>query len=225
MNSVLYKLFLLAFVFSSCQDPKVQEVLVSDLDQAEWMIGAASSAEEVHPLLPGMRAPSFEALQKDGSVFQFDPNSRKKGAIIIFYRGGWCPYCNRQLMELQSIDDELVEMGYELLFLSADSPARLSEGSLSDDVPFSLLSDAKMDVAKKFGVAFRVDDATIERYKKSGLDLAEEAGYGHYLLPAPSAFIVDPEGVIRFQYTNPDYRIRLNSELLITAARVSLTTL
>jgi len=209
---------LVVLLLAGCSDNE-KAASVNGLD-TDWMVGAAATAEDVHPLLPGMNAPSFTAKMRDGSEYIFDADSLQKPAVVIFYRGGWCPYCSRQLMELQDIDQDLVEMGYDLLLISADSPERLSEGVVSDDVPFTLLSDARMDVSKAFGIAYRVDDATIQRYMESGLDLAEEAGYGHYLLPAPSAYIIDSNGLIQFQYTNPNYRVRIKSELLTTAAQL-----
>ncbi|NQV73810.1 AhpC/TSA family protein [bacterium] len=209
------KFFYLAlFVLLSACKPDASNL------ESEGPKGVAETAWEVTPVLPGSKAPSFEALRPTGENFRFDSYSLRQGAILVFYRGGWCPYCNRQLAALQEVDDELVAMGYDLYFLSADSPARLSEGSLGPDVPFSLLSDNTMAVSTSYGIAYKVEQETIDRYKEGGLDLAEEAGYSHYLLPAPSVFVVDSAGIIQFQYTNPDFRVRLNNELLTTAARV-----
>ena len=213
---------LLVLAFSACSEPMAESE--GEGLAPGWADGAAATASEVHPLLPGLDAPAFSALTREGEPFLFRPDTLSQGAILVFYRGGWCPYCNRQLAELQEIDDALVALGYDLYFLSADSPARLSEGSLGPDLPFTLLSDNKMDVSKQYGVAYKVDQGTIDRYKKGGLDLAEEAGYAHYLLPAPSVFIVDQTGKIVFQYTNPDYRVRVNNEVLLTAARVFAMT-
>ena len=188
----------------------------------DWMTGAAKTAEEVRPLLPGMKAPDFEAQLSDGSTFLFDADLRESPSILVFYRGGWCPYCNRQLMSLRTIDDELVEMGYDLFFLSADRPEKLAEAPDTMEVRYTLVSDNELDVSKAFGIAFRLDDATIERYSNGGPDLIDASGYDHFLLPAPSIFIVDTTGVIQFQYTNPNYRVRLDNNVLLAAAKAAL---
>ena len=69
------------------------------------------------------------------------------------------------------------------------------------------------------GIAFRVDRETADRYKENGLDLTERSGYDHLLLPVPSVFLVDTDGIIHFQYVNPDYKVRISGNLLLAAAK------
>jgi peroxiredoxin len=93
-------------------------------------------------------------------------------------------------------------------------------GSLEDpDIGYTVLSDAKLEATRAFGIGFRVDADTVERYLGYGIDLDAVSGEGHHVLPAPSTFLVGKDGTIRFQYTNPDYAVRLDPEVLITAAR------
>lgn len=180
----------------------------------------APNAESANPLMPGMAAASFETLTSEDESFVFDSSVLERPAILVFYRGGWCPYCSMQLSELRKIDRQLADMGYDLLFLSADRPAKLREGSLGDDVPITLLSDSTMQIAQSYGIAFHVAESTLNRYLESGLDLAEEAGADHGILPVPSVFFVGSDGKINFQYSNPDYRVRISHELLLAAAEI-----
>ena len=179
------------------------------------------NAEQVQPVLSGMQAPSFSATAADGSTYSFTADARDKPAIITFYRGGWCPYCNAHLMEMRHIEQDLIDMGYELIFLSADRPELMAEAVSEDtSLPYTLLSDASMEVSQKFGIAFRVDDETFDKYKNQyGLDLEEKSGYDHHALPAPAVFIVDAGGTVVFQYVNPDYSVRISPEVLVAAAK------
>ncbi len=172
----------------------------------------------VTPLMSGAKAPSFTALDANNEAFEFDPTAREKPAILIFYRGGWCPYCNIHWQELRKIEDKLLATGAELFFLSPDKPARLAE-AVQEEQNYQVLSDASMAVSKAFGIAFKLDDATIEKYKGYGIDLEEASGYDHHLLPAPAVFIVDTDGIIKFQYVNPDYKVRISPEVLLAAAQ------
>lgn len=224
MLRLLLTLVVSGLVFGGCADSKTENTMGSDTESINWMDGAAAAADEVHPLLPGMRAASFSAELADGSVFRFDAESRDQGAILIFYRGGWCPYCNMQLSDLRNIDDELVSLGYDLYYISADRPEKLSEGSAEENPPYTLISDNELDVAKAYGIAYKVDEDLVARYLKGGLDLEDASGHSHHLLPAPSAFVIDSEGIIQFQYTNPDYRVRVNGEVLLAAARAASDT-
>lgn len=206
----------LMFGCSPDAGPPAENVAASTDDQQY----AAADAYAVRPLLPGMMAPAFTTRNADNEVFEFDPANRDRPTIVAFYRGGWCPYCNLQLAELRELDQQLVDLGYELLFLSADRPARLAEGSVGDNPPFSLLSDSTLSISSDFGIAFRVADETVERYKGAGIDLADAAGADHGLLPVPSVFVIGSDGEIKFQYVNPDYRERIPGALLLSAAKV-----
>ncbi|WP_405243527.1 peroxiredoxin-like family protein [Lentisalinibacter salinarum] len=177
-------------------------------------------AADVRPLDVGERAPAFEAPAPDGSVYAFHPDELDRPAILIFYRGGWCPYCNSHLAELRDAVPKLQDAGYEVLFLSADRPSRLRASLEEPDLDYRLLSDASMAIARDWGIAFRVDDETAERYRSLGIDLAAASGYDHQQLPVPSVFLVDGDGFVRFRYVNPDYRERLSAEALLEAAGV-----
>ena len=76
-----------------------------------------------------------------------------------------------------------------------------------------------MEISKAFRIAFKVDDETVEKYKQWNIDLEKTSGYDHHLLPAPATFLVGKNGIIQFQYTNPDYKIRLAPSILLAAAK------
>jgi peroxiredoxin len=102
------------------------------------------------PIEVNAAAPKFVAKEVDGRAFQFDPASLRQPTLIIFYRGGWCPYCNAQLQDLHMVVPQIVAMGYQFLFLSTDQP-RLLYSSLKEKVDYHLLSDSSMDAAHAFG--------------------------------------------------------------------------
>jgi len=181
-----------------------------------------TDAWDVEPLLPGVTAPAFTTTDARGERYTFDPEDRERGAIVIFYRGGWCPYCNLYLAELRKAEDALLALDLELIFLSGDSAEMLAEAMAdADDVPnYTLLSDASSQIAQAFGVAFTVDDATVEKYKDYGIDLEKASGgFTHHNLPAPATFVINAEGKVVFTHVNPDYKVRLHPDVLVAAAR------
>lgn len=183
-------------------------------------------ADDVTPLLPGMSIPAFTALNPQGETVNFDPANLSKPFVLTFYRGGWCPYCNAHLGEMRNMEKQLLEMGFDVYFISADQPSFLLESlkdqelkaTLKAESGHQLLSDASMEVAKAFKIAFKVDDMTVEKYKQWNIDLEKASGHDHHLLPAPATFLVGKDGVIQFQYVNPNYKIRLAPSILHAAA-------
>ncbi len=184
-------------------------------------------AESVTPLLPGMSIPMFTAYTPDGEKVTFDPENLTKPFVLTFYRGGWCPYCNSHLGEMRMVEKDLVEKGFDVFFISPDQPSFLLESlkdqklkaDLKAETKHQILSDASMEIAKAFKIAFKVEAKTVEKYKEWGIDLEKASGYDHHLLPAPAVFMVGTDGVIQFQYVNPDYKIRLAPSILLAAAK------
>src|SRR5689334_23109710 len=82
--------------------------------------GLAPRAEAVKPIGVGERAPDFTADRADRTRFYFSSGHLKKPYVIIFYRGGWCPYCNAQLADMHLVEPKLRASGFEVLFLSTD---------------------------------------------------------------------------------------------------------
>lgn len=178
----------------------------------------ALSPNEVCPALPGTKLPAIEVSTINGESFSIAESAVKKPAIIIFYRGGWCPYCNMHLQELRTIEDELLEMGYNIFAISPDTPEKLFESIDTHDMRYTLLSDSDLSLGRALGIVFQEKEENVEWLRERGMDIEEYSGRDHHLLPVPAVFIVDPGGIIRFSFVHPDYRIRLDSIVLITAA-------
>lgn len=180
----------------------------------------AEKASDVRPLLIGSKAPDTSVRSVDGDEVSLRSLLSEKPSILIFYRGGWCPYCSQHLADLNEIEDELSALGYQILAVSADRPEELRKSLNKADLGYTLLSDSPMNTTKAFGLAFRVDDETVENYRNYGIDLEQSSGYDHHILPVPAVYIIDTEGTILFDYVNPDYRQRINGDILLTAAKV-----
>lgn len=179
---------------------------------------APDRAEAVRPLLPGSALPDAVVRTVEGSETTLVELTRGTPAVLVFYRGGWCPYCTLQLSQLGAIEPTLVELGYRVIALSPDRPAVLAEGAAETPATRTLVSDSSAAAARALGIAFRVDAATVEQYQGYGIDLAAASGYDHHLLPVPAVFIVDASGIIQFGYAHPDYRYRIPGELILAAA-------
>lgn len=76
-----------------------------------------------------------------------------------------------------------------------------------------------MATAKAFGIAYEVDDKTLQALAKYGVDLEAASGQAHHLLPVPAVFVIAKE-IIQFEYINPDYSVRIDPDLLIRAVQL-----
>ena len=179
----------------------------------------APNAEAVVPLKVGDVMPLVTVRTAAGNPRSIGPAPLEKPTILVFYRGGWCPYCNRHMGALKEVEPDLLKLGYSLLFLSPDRPELLYSSLKDPTVRYTLLSDASMEAASAYHVAFHVDDAGMAQYKSFGVDLEAASGQTHHLLPVPAVFIMDRAGVIRFVHANPDFTTRIEPAELLQAAR------
>lgn len=177
------------------------------------------SAEQVQPLLAGMAAPGFVVRDVEDSPFDFDPAAMEKPVVLTFFRGGWCPYCNLHLSEMRLAEQQLKDRGFDIWFISIDSPEYLLESLDDPNIGYTIYSDSSLDATRSFGLAFRVDDDTNERYLEWNIDLEKASGESHHVLPAPATYIIGDDGVINFAYINPLYTARLHPDVLLAAAK------
>lgn len=178
-----------------------------------------SNASDIQPVLPGMKAPDFMVRDVEGREIRFTAGEQEKPVVLTFYRGGWCPYCNLHLSELRLAEEQLGEMGFDIWFISIDKPELLLESLDDPDIGYKIYSDSFLHATRAFGLAFRVDDALVEKYLTFDIDLEEASGESHHVLPAPATYIIGTDGVITFAYINPNYKVRLHPDVLVAAAK------
>jgi peroxiredoxin len=177
------------------------------------------SADQVQPLLAGMKAPDFTVRDVRNQAFQYQSDAQSKPVVLTFFRGGWCPYCNLHLSEMRLAEEQLKKMGFDIWFISIDKPELLFESRDDPGSAYTIYSDSSLDATRDFGLAFRVDDELIERYLCYGIDLERASGEDHHVLPAPATYIIGTNGIINFAYINPDYKVRLHPDVLLAAAK------
>ena len=113
-------------------------------------------------------------------------------------------------------------MGYQLIAITTDRPSQMRTTIDENDLSYEVLSDSAMTAAAAFGIAYKLSSDTVVLYKGYGVDLAASSGMSHGVLPVPAVFIVGTDGVIKFQYVNPDYSNRLSGDVLRSAAGAAM---
>jgi peroxiredoxin len=195
------------------------------ISSAHAEMSIADSAQDVTPVQVGQVAPQFDVKTVDDEVFSFDPANLERPAMLVTFRGGWCPFCNMHLSELRTVIPEINAMGVDVLFLSGDRPEmlyaslKMETQEAIDGLDYTILSDADANAAIALGVAFKINDSTIERRNMKGDDIEDSSMTTHGSLPVPAIFAIGTDGVISFAYVNADYKVRLPSDDVLQAAK------
>ncbi len=121
---------------------------------------------------------------------------------------------------MNSILSTLQERGYGVIGICPDIPEGLQQVHGDKKLKFPLLSDSTVELSAALGIAFHVDDATVDLYlNQYKIDLEKASGHKHHNLPVPAVFVVDGAGKVQFVYTNPDHTTRLKNEQLLEVAK------
>lgn len=176
----------------------------------------AKDANETKAIEAGATIPDVTLKNVDGEAVQIASLYKKGPLVLVFFRGGWCPICTRHTGALIKAHPQIKELGAELVGISPDNMESSQANVAKNSIPFPILSDSDVAAAKAFGLAFRVDDETLKKYKGFGIDLEKASGQQHHALPVPAVFIVDKTGKIAFAHSDPDYRQRLDTERIVS---------
>jgi peroxiredoxin len=167
------------------------------------------SPNDVSPLLIGEEIPDVKLADLNGSNIGLKDITKKKPTVLIFYRGGWCPYCNLHLSELQTIEADILKLGYQIVAESPDSHNNLKASISKNQLNYTLLSDASTMAARDLGIAYQAPEKYAEMLSKSSDNLNPG------ILPVPALFVLNTKGEILFEYINPNYKKRIKGDLLL----------
>lgn len=183
--------------------------------------GIADSSELVRPLLPGQTVENLCLEDADKNTVCTGELFAQKPTVLIVYRGGWCPYCNSQLNQIKAVEKGIQQLGYQIIAVSPDSNKNVAEQRQRENISYSLLADTQLNLSKELGLAFFLDKKTEAMYRdRLGVPFIGLDGESRVALPVPAIYILDKKGMVHFNYVNPDYRVRLNEKLLLSAARL-----
>ncbi len=157
----------------------------------------------------GDRMESFTLNDATGAPVTLEQIVEDGLAVIVFYRGGWCPYCNLALRTYQrELLPKLAAFGARLVAISPQAPDQSLTTTEKAGLEFTVLSDPGSRLARTVGIAFQQADDVLAAQRELGLDLARVNAEGSTQLPKPTVLIVDKNRTVQFVDVQPDYTVR-----------------
>lgn len=179
---------------------------------------AQAKQDENGPLQVGDRAPDFRLLSQNNQLVSLESTLQSGPVVLTWYRGGWCPYCNTELAALQKALPEFEKLGVTVIALSPETQENALGTTEKLGLRFLVLTDDENQIAKKYRLDFELDERTVRRYSGFGIDVAATNDSAKHELPIPATYVIDTDGVIRFAYTDDDYRKRADVDDVVAAA-------
>lgn len=159
-------------------------------------------------LFIGSKAPDFKANDQNGKEVRLKDLLKEGKVVLVFYRGQWCPYCNKQLSALQDSLQYIIDKGATLLAVSPEKSEMVEKTIEKTKAEYAVLHDKGLKIMKAYQVAFQVPENTVTRYRNSGLDLEKLNGENGANLPVPAVYIIDKESTITYRFFDENYKKR-----------------
>ena len=169
---------------------------------------ALHAQEKPEGLFIGSKAPDFKAKDQDGKEIRLKDQLKKGKVVLVFYRGYWCPYCNRELSRLQDSLALIQEKGATVIAVSPEKPENIKQTIEKTKATYSVLYDEGMKIMKGYDVEFELEETTLARYRSSGLDIEKNNGTNGKYLPVPAVYIIDKESNVTYRFFDADYKKR-----------------
>jgi len=170
-------------------------------------------------LKTGGQAPDFTLLDASGRPVSLSERLRSGPAVVTFYRGGWCPYCNLQLRAYQRALEDITALGATIVAISPQLPDGSVSTAAMNELRFDVLSDVGNHVARSFGLVYTVPDQLRAALRSNNKALPDINGDDSWELPLPATYVIAPDRRIALAEIELDYRERLEPEEIIAAFR------
>lgn len=153
-------------------------------------------------------APDFTAKNQNNKDIKLKELLKSGPVVILFYRGEWCQYCNRQLKALEDSLALISAKGANIIAISPEKLENINKTIEKTKVTYNVVTDENSQIMTAYKVAFELDEKTTEKYKGYGINLMERNGSNGNNLPVPAVYIISKEGKITYRYFDENYRKR-----------------
>ena len=165
----------------------------------------------------GDRAPDFALPDARHDLVSLSDVLRRGPAVVTFYRGGWCPYCNLQLRAYQAALPQITGLGGRLLAISPQLPDRSLSTAETNALTFDVLSDVGNHAARSFGLVYTLPEELRAALRSNNKALPGINGDDSWELPVPATYVIAPDRNVALAYVDVDYRNRLEPDAILSA--------
>jgi peroxiredoxin len=172
--------------------------------------GVFAQIENIKPegLKNGDMAPDISGMDQNGKTVELKKLLTKGDVVLVFYRGQWCPYCNKQLSKINDSLSFITAKGATVITVTPETADNIKKTVEKTKAAYSIVEDKGMAIMKSYKVNFAVDAETITKYKKYGIDFEKANGGNGANLPVPATYIIGKDGKIKYAFFNADYSKR-----------------
>ena len=171
-------------------------------------IQSVEAQEAPEGLFIGSKAPDFKAKDQNGNEVRLKDLLKKGKVVLVFYRGQWCPYCNRELSRIQDSIQLIKDKGATVVAVSPEKQESIAMTVEKTKAEYPVLYDEDLKIMKAYDVEFEVPENTLTRYRNANIDIEKNNGANGKYLPVPAVYIIDKESTVTYRFFDTDYKKR-----------------
>lgn len=177
---------------------------------------AYKTVDEAKGLAVGAKVSKFTTVDQFNKTYNLSDALKKGPVVLMFYRGQWCPVCNRHLSQLQDSLQLIYKKGATVVAISPEKPELLEKTASKAKASFTLLYDKDYAIAQAFDVLFKPTDKEVSLYNgRLNANLEAAHSDNSTRLPVPATFIINKKGIIVWRHFNPDFRVRASVKEIV----------
>jgi peroxiredoxin len=153
-------------------------------------------------------APDFTGINQIGKKINLKKQLRNGNVVLVFYRGQWCPFCNKQLKQLEDSLALIKGKGATVLAITPELPENISLSIRRTNASYPILYDEGLKIMNAYKVAYKEDDQALKKYRGDGINILEANGNNGANLPVPAVYIINKKGKITYRFFDINYTKR-----------------
>ena len=169
-----------------------------------------AQTETIYPagLKIGDTAPDFKMADQNGKKVHLKNLLKQGSVVLVFYRGEWCSFCNKQISKLSDSLSLVKAKGASVVTVTMETARNIKKTIEKTKADFPVIEDKSRKISNDYKVAFAVNDEMNSQYKKYGIDIQKTNGKNGANLPVPATYIIGKNGKIKYVFFNTDFKQR-----------------
>ncbi len=184
-------------------------VLNAQSDKALTKLGIAVEDGVPSGLNIGDNAPDFTAYDQNGNQVMLSQLLKKGKVILNFYRGAWCPVCNKYMSEFQDAMPAFIAKNAQVISVSPETNEGIEKFSKKTNLSNIIITDTDNAIMELYEVLFSVTKG-YQRKIRTFLftDIAKHNEQETAMLPIPATYIIEQDGTISYVHFDLNYKER-----------------
>jgi peroxiredoxin len=222
-NKVFFLLLLIVGTACSQQSKKQEEASANTKEKSEAFKNLVKYGIDTNSLIPqglakGDQAPNFKARTQRGDSINLTAILNKQPVVLMFYRGQWCPVCNKYLERINDSVDLIRKAGAKILAITPETAPNAAKMRQKTNTSLTIIPDTSQSIMDDYQVGFDVSGAYARKIE-NGFDvsIASNNGDQKARLPIPATYIINKKGKITWRFFNPNYKKRASVRSILKA--------